>query len=151
MHFCTAKHRFLTLHFWCIFQEISYYTDTCFLTDFDKSVFKVPKKCKSHRSAFPQVSESLRENVFEHCGKHLQSQTVSIQHTLSASPLKLIHFYHYKIKPGTYYTRHICRPVILQSQHSIKDICNQAFLMTVVAKDLKATKLGAACRVKGAG
>lgn len=92
------------------------------------------------------------KNVFEHCGKHLQSQTVSIQNTLSASPLKLIHFYHYKIKPGTYYTRHICRPVILQSQHSIKDICNQAFLTTAAAaKDLKAAKLGAACRAKGAG
>lgn len=47
-------------YFWCTFQE-SYYTNTRFLTDFDKSVFKVSKKCKSHRLAVPQVSESLRE------------------------------------------------------------------------------------------
>lgn len=45
---------------------------------------------------------------------------------------------------GTYYSGPICKPVIPQSQHSIKDICNQAFLTTTLARDLKASKLGAA-------
>lgn len=97
------------------------------------------------------------KNVFDECVERPQSQPVSnpslhaLSRTLSESPLKLIHFYYYKIKLGTYYSRHICKPVIPQSQHSIKDICNQAFLTTTTAKDLKAAKLGAACRVKGAG
>lgn len=106
----------------------------------------------SRTSPAPRV-----KNVFEECVEQSQSQTVSnpslcaLSRTLSESPLKLIHFYHYKIKLGTYYSRHICKPVIPQSQHSIKDICNQAFLTTTTAKDLKAAKLGAACRAKGAG